>query len=490
MISLYAPHAPMGKPYKVYTPNEFHGDGWDPFQYARSYDLGRSFFEQFAELQHDVPRLGLVAYNNENCPYTTGTAFCKNCHLITCSENSENCYYGKLYQNCRDCMDCTSAYSSELCYECFGIRNCWGCAFLTLSENCMDCFFSENLIGCKNCLFCTNLRQAEYCIFNRRVTKNEFQEQTQSLLSSRKKINSAKVEWQRIRRERIHKYANIMSCENSSGDFLSHCKNVLDSYDVVDSEDCRYVQVGVNVKDMYDCSNVFLKQELGYQMLGTIDAYHCAFSTFVFHSQYILYSDHIWNSKNLFGCVGLRRAENCVLNKQYSQEEYDKLLVEIINSMKNLGEWGIFLPPKYAPFCYNETLAQEYVALNKDNVMKRGWHWRDEEPTYKQEDSAPTVVPSSIDEVDDSISSHILVCERSKRPYKIMPVELAYYRRQRIAPPFLAPLERHYDREALRNPRVINNRPCDKCGTNMLSNFDPHCPEIVYCEDCFQRNYE
>jgi hypothetical protein len=40
------------------------------------------------------------------------------------------------------------------------------------------------------------------------------------------------------------------------------------------------------------------------------------------------------NSSNLFGCIGLRGKEYCILNKQYTKEEYEALVPKIIEKMK------------------------------------------------------------------------------------------------------------------------------------------------------------
>lgn len=45
-----------------------------------------------------------------------------------------------------------------------------------------------------------------------------------------------------------------------------------------------------------------------------------------------------------FGCVGLKKKKYCILNKQYSKEEYEELKGKIISDMKRSGEYGKFLP--------------------------------------------------------------------------------------------------------------------------------------------------
>ena len=50
---------------------------------------------------------------------------------------------------------------------------------------------------------------------------------------------------------------------------------------------------------------------------------------------------------------------------------------DIIAHMKETGEWGEFFPATLSPHGYNETVAQDYFPLSKQDVEKRGWYWRE-----------------------------------------------------------------------------------------------------------------
>jgi hypothetical protein len=40
------------------------------------------------------------------------------------------------------------------------------------------------------------------------------------------------------------------------------------------------------------------------------------------------------NVSHLFGCIGLRNQQYCILNKQYTKEEYEKTVALIIEHMQ------------------------------------------------------------------------------------------------------------------------------------------------------------
>ena len=484
LITLYSPKASWGKPYKIYTQEEWQGDSWDPLKYGRDFDFNRPFFEQFFELVKDVPRLPLMQVSNENSPFTTGTGYCKNCHMINSSEYCEDCYYGKLFQNCKSSIDCSYLYDSEYCYECFSVYKSYNCIYLYYSSNCSDCWFSENLNGCRNCILCTNLSHKEYYFMNQPLEKEEYEQRLKDLKGSYRNFEKAKEILNQLRKERICKYANIVNSENCTGDFIENSKNCKDCYDTNGSQDCRHVMVGVEIKDVYDCSNMYVKPELNYQVLGTIETYNVAFTLYAFHSQNILYSEQIFHSKDLFGCAGLKRKQYCIFNKQYTKEEYEKLVPKIIEHMKKTGEWGQYFPVKYAPHGYNETLASEYYPLTKEEVLKRGWNWHDEDGESAYE--GPEIeIPDSIKDVPESITKNILKCAKSGKFYKIIPQELKFCRTIGVPIPRNCPDQRHSDRMELRNPRKLYDRKCNKCELSVKSTYSPDRPEVIYCEKCY-----
>jgi len=91
-------------------------------------------------------------------------------------------------------------------------------------------------------------------------------------------------------------------------------------------------------------------------------------SSVAFHSNNVLYSDTCHACKDCFGCVGIRHKQYCIFNKQYSQEEYEQLVPKIIEHMKQTGERGEFFPTDMSIFGYNETEAQTYYPMTKEEV--------------------------------------------------------------------------------------------------------------------------
>jgi hypothetical protein len=492
ILSLYHERPLWGEAYQVLTEEQWRSETFNPFDYGREIDFSRSFFEQYSELHKAVPRMSIVNLQNENSPYTSHTGYSRNCYLLPCSENCEDCYYGRFLQSCKSCLDCTSATKCELCFESFQIANCYNCAFLSLSEGCSECYFSEGLVGCRSCLFCTNLRQGEYQIYNKPVSKAEFESRKEELLSSAENTARARAEWERIRLARAHRPANIRNCEDCSGDFLLDSRGCVGCQDVTGCEDCRDVLIGYKLKDTYSSSNIYLDCELCYEILGSAQLYHCAFGFYVFRSRDVIYSEYIYDSEDLFGCVGLTRAKNCILNRQYSASEYQQLAARLVEHMQSTGEWGQFLPSKFSPFGYNETAASDFKPLTRDQALAAGFLWRDldqRELASVTKEQPPGRVADISQTSLESLAKEVFRCQESGEPYKIIKPELEFYREHGFALPRYSPRTRHLKREALRFPPVFRRGHCQACQSEVETNLPFELESTLRCERCYQEMF-
>jgi len=85
-------------------------------------------FEQFDELQREVPQLAASIGNSENSSFCNYVGHVKNCYLIFGSVYSENCYYGSPYYS-HNCIDTLVVRECEECYECTDCRKLHSCFY-------------------------------------------------------------------------------------------------------------------------------------------------------------------------------------------------------------------------------------------------------------------------------------------------------------------------------------------------------------------------
>ena len=280
--------------------------------------------------------------------------------------------------------------------------------------------------------------------------------------------------------------------ENVIGDNVSYSKNAHYCYDCRYLEDCEYFlgsQTGA--KDSLDIDVWGENMEISYNSVESGTTAHNIIGCWgvsegaanVYYSQFCSR-----NVRDLFGCVGLRHKQYCILNKQYTKEEYEELVPKIIEHMMKNGEWGEFFDAKDSPFAYNETLANLYYPLSKEEVEKNGWKWKEEEPIPAK--AGEYKIPDNIKDVDEDIVNHVLLCEVSKEPYKIIPQELVFYKKMKLPIPHKSPAQRHQDRMKLMNPHQLWDRKCAKCNKDVKSSYEDGRPEIVYCKDCYLKEVE
>lgn len=474
------------KPFKVYDLKEWWGDNWNAMEYGRDFDFNRPFFDQFKELHDIVPRISMTVSHCENCDYAPYSVYARNCYIcISCihSEDLEYCYQTN---TSRDCFDCSLCKGAELCYECLYCINLFNCSFCQCCENSHEIYFCQDCRSCENCIGCKNLIGKKYHIFNKPVSKEEFEALRLDLQDYQKRTDFAKraKEFFLTQPQRAYYFIN---CENCTGDHLTNSKNSYYCFDANELEDCAYTFIAPGTtKDSQDiqyCQGA----ELVYDSLSAVNNYNSRFVRHSWDCKHVSYVDECFYSQNLFGCIGLKKKEFCVLNKQYSREEYEKLLPQIIEHMKKTKEWGEFFPVHISPYGYNETLANSYFPLTKDQAISQGFNWSDYEqplPEVAKIVSA-TQVPSTIDLVPDEILNWAIKCEVIQKPFRISAQELKFYRRQKLPLPRKHPDERYKERMAMQSQRRLYNSNCQKCGAAMKTSYSLTSPEILYCEKCY-----
>ena len=220
-----------------------------------------------------------------------------------------------------------------------------------------------------------------------------------------------------------------------------------------------------------------------------MNSYNILFSQLFYWCKNIIYCDNCHYSSNLFWCIWLKNKEYCIFNKQYTKEEYKKLVPKIIKYMKKTKEWWEFFPASISMFWYNETSAMEYFPLSKNEVIKKWFKWSSYESSFpKVEKIIPAnKLPDNIVDIPDDILNWAIECEVTKKPFRIIKQELEFYRKHNLPIPRRHPDQRHLDRIKLLNPKKIFDRNCDKCWINIKTTYSKERLEIIYCEKCYNK---
>ncbi|OGJ44359.1 hypothetical protein A2272_05805 [Candidatus Peregrinibacteria bacterium RIFOXYA12_FULL_33_12] len=477
----------------IYCRDCWHSDKWDSRDYGLEFDFSRSFFEQFMEVKMKTPALNLNSQGtNINSEYIHYAGSCKNCYLVRHADFCEDCYYGYGFKNNIFCVDGFYNLHCEFCYDCL---DCHKCYELKGSQDCINCSssaFLRDCIGSKNCFLSVGLRQKEYCFENEQLTKEQYQSKIASInLSSYVIYQACKNRLKELKKNHTFKEYQGYNTENCLGDHLINCKEAQYCFDCEDVETAKFCyQVVLGAKNIYDIYQYGTNLLESYE--GAIvgeNSYHLLFcNNCHVNSSDLIYCWYAERSKNCFACSNIKGLNYCLLNKQYTKEEYNKLVPKIIDHMMKSDEWGEYFPLSFSTiYGYNKSSAQLYFPFTKDQALAKGFKWSDYEPEFpKVEKIIPAnLLPETISEIPDDILNWAIECEVTKKPFKIIKPELEFYRKMNLPIPRRHPDQRHKERMALRNPRKLWTRNCMKCGMEIQTTYSPERKEIVYCEKCY-----
>ncbi|MBI4159893.1 hypothetical protein HY504_01875 [Candidatus Wolfebacteria bacterium] len=509
---------------RVYCPPCWWSDGWNALDYGRDYDFSRPFFEQFNELWREVPLLGLsldLTAINES-PYCNHAGNIRKCYFLFDANYSEECLYGYYIVNSKNCVDSFFTGSCELTYDCVHAFKDYNARHMEWSIFCNDSSFLLNCKNCQNCFASVNLWSKHYHIFNKPYTKEEYSEKIKEFdLGSFRNYEEMKAKF----REHALKYPVRTFwqdfSQNVSGLLVFESKNCHHCFEVVGGEDCKYCSfLQPKIRDCYDFSSWGDNAELIYEAgvvgggarnikfgeetgLGLYDATYVKLAT---------------SSSDLFGCISVLKKQYCILNKQYSKEDYEKLVPQIIEQMNALPytdkqgrvyRYGEFFPPELSPFAYNETRAHQFFPLTKEETLAQGYKWKDSEPSQYKASVDARDLPDHIRDVKDSILEESIGCVSCLRAFRLIPQELAFYRRMNVPLPrkcFFCRLDEKIKDHP--KPYELWKRKCqcsggasengtyknaaphfhggEHCPNKFETSYSPERPEIVYCEACYQ----
>lgn len=470
----------------------------DNTEFGRDFDFNKTFFEQFSALYMNTYKCA-VSQNGEmqNSEYTHFCGWLRDCYLLFDSGKSEDCFYGVFNAYCKNCIDTFHSYHSELCYDCINIENCYATFFSFYSSGCSNSAYLDSCISCSNCLCCANLHNKQYYVFNKYVGKEKFTEiWNQTFNGSFAEQKQIQKQFKEFLLKVSRKNLRNINCEDSTGDNLTRCSNVKDSYNCVECKDCRYCyDLFVKTNDCYDIATFGEGMQYCYELsacggaLGKSEVSNCFFSIYLYYGGYnILYSVNCHeNSQNLFGCADLRKKQYCILNKQYSEKEYNVLVPKIVEHMRNTKEWGEFFPIKLSPFGYNQSLAQEFYPLSKNEVSNYGARWSDyENPIADIKQTINAQKLTDVNQIEDQeLLKFAIKCESSGKLFKLIEKELKFYKRYGLALPRFHPEERHRLRALALNPRKLWPRKCTVTGKEILSSYPKDSPYSVISEQAY-----
>lgn len=487
---------PQDSPFKVCDKDYWWSDEFDPMKFGKSYDLSKSFFEQFHELELSMPLPALRVEKSENSDFNNDVGDCSNCYLCSRTHSCQNCLYTYRGNHSRDCVDCMQVVDSELLYNCLECVNCNSCKFCEFSINCTNSAFLFDCRSCTDCFLCSNLRNKQYYFLNKQLTREEYEKKLAEFDSGSYELIQKGLDFfKEIKNRAIYRNLTIVNSEGCTGDNIVDCKNCQSCFGLKFSEDSMHLWDVMRYKNSMDSYSGGRDSELIYETTAVAASYNVNFCLRVTESRNVSYSHFCRSSKNLFGCIGLNHKEFCILNKQYSEQEYYNLLEKIIGKMIIDGEYGEFFPSRFSPWAYNDTIANDFFPLAKDEALSRGFRWQ--EVDKKEYLPQTYVIPNNVMDISQSVLNEILACECTQdclahegktcgKNFKINPLELAFYLKEKLPLPHHCPDCRYNARQKAKNPMKLQSTKCSNCQKDIQTTIANRKLK-VFCEECYEK---
>jgi hypothetical protein len=502
VLSVYEPETKI----TVYCQPCWWGDSWDGTEYAMDYDPSRPFLDQVKELSDRTPYASLQSgyLTLKNSDYSNDLAWSKDCYLVFWADYCDTVFYSSLLNGLKYSLDCIRGWDSELCYESIGFINNYRVFFSDECDACIDVWFSRNCYGCTNCVGCVNLRGASNCIFNIKYSKEEYEKKLKELgFDLWENLNKFEKEshdfWLTKPYREYHGHTMNL---NVTGEYTFHSKNSKEGYVVNYAENSKWCQLLTveSTKNCYDYSGWGNNAELIYESVTVGENVNSIFFSYLCWPDCLNLQYCSWNvaGKNNLGCFNLKRKKYCILNKQYSKEEYEKLKDEIIVDMKKnpyvdkLGRkyfYGEFFPSEFSKFSYNKSNAMRFFPKTKEQAIREGFNWSERENIIYNISKKVDSIPERIADTGEEILNEIIGCENCGNGYRIVRGELALLRKMNLPIPHECPKCRENKRfERLTKPKLYH-RNCMKCDVNIYTPYSSESPNIVYCVKCYQQEF-
>jgi hypothetical protein len=301
---------------KVYDDDYYLSDKWDALEFARDYDFNKPVFEQFNQLNLEVPHQSLNKDpKNINCDYVVSGISSKDCYYVALPYYSENIYYSRVPVYSKDCIDVFEVDYCEQCYQSVYVDHCYNCNFCYESQNCLDCSFLYDCRNCSNCFGCSNLRNKHYYFFNQPLTKEKYQNKIKEInLGKRTILNRYQAEFERLLPQVIRKNLNnIKTTEKSLGNDLKESRNCFYVFRAL--KNCQNLRYVASVDKYIDSMDLFggTTGSLSYESTGIVFSSNIKFSSLCRNGLNLKYCTECNNCEYCFGCFGLKNKKYCIL---------------------------------------------------------------------------------------------------------------------------------------------------------------------------------
>ncbi len=330
------------------------------------YEYTGNFFGDLASLQKITPLPCVRQYGTySNSIYSDTNANVENCFLVRCSTWCKNIGYSFVVKKTSDVWNSVKIQNGEgNIYASYSVDNWSNIFYSRCIENSSNIWFSSNLTNCYECILSDNLENKSYVIKNIAYSQEDYLSKKKEILDLKSHFPyfCSRVTWT--------KYKNINS---------ENIENIIGGTHILNGRNGIIVWSPIGTRNIYDALGTWTLWDYYACADSGVNSEYIYCSVAIVQSSRIFYSQFLENCSFCIGCIWLKNKSYCILNKQYSKEEWEVKVCEIFASMEADGTLGSFFPASMCPFYFNDTLA--YLiddTFTKEEVEAEWYLWRDE----------------------------------------------------------------------------------------------------------------
>lgn len=457
-------------------------------------DDGRQVFEIMSELVHEIPITGQRNLMPPVNSIATISAGDENSYFMNASR-SKNTLFGMNAIDTEDSAEIYQSYNVNNSYNTVHSDRIFNCKYVQESRDCMNSMFLFDCRNCEDCFMATNKRNAKFVFKNEQLSESEYKARLEKLdLTCRSSFEVLRKEFiGMVEKDGIWPENFNEHCENSTGEYLTNC---------TDCHECYFNHEG---KGNFQSSFLFDGSEDSMSVTGWFASNNSFYSTTGSRSsnikysytqvqcQNMEYSYHCYNCEDCFGCVGLNRKKFCIFNKEHSEEDYWKKLDEIKCRMLDAGEYGEFMPVSWSPTRFMDSGATLFFLANeKDAKDLSASEYPAESSGACGEDRVAADQLRSTQDIPDCLNDPALdewigkpvFDEGVERRFTLLPQEIKFYKKMKIAPPNQHFIARVRDLGYRANSGAFTEGSCEKCGKALIISKNKIFPNRrIYCRE-------
>ncbi len=291
------------------------------------------FFSELESIINKHPRIPPAIFNSENCDYGSNIYYSSNLFFAFDDANCTDSQYIYDSYMCPSCVDCDYCAESELCYESVDAFKCFNSSYIEYCGHITDSMYVYDSMNCHDVFGCANLQNKSFCIFNRQLTEEEYKQKIGEYKKMPAEKALAMLEEVKSRYPLTQTY-EAHNDNSSYGNYSHYNKNCYLSFDAAHNENCSYLYDSFHNKTCYDMTYASQNNQVSYEIVDSGNLFNCAYALYCNACNDSSYIVNCNNVKDCLGCYGLTNKQYCILNRQLTQEEYEKVKLDLFSQLR------------------------------------------------------------------------------------------------------------------------------------------------------------